>query len=82
MEINPTIKAILIVSTKNAVNALLTNAAFMAMLPTIFNIHSQAGWWNILKMAGATIGARESMIWVPKIIKWSTVTDSQDSQKD
>lgn len=70
---NVTIKAILIVSLKNAVNALLMNTAFMAMLPTIFTLHTTAGIWNILKMAGAVVGAREGMIWVPKLIKWSTV---------
>jgi hypothetical protein len=70
--VNPTLKLVLLVSVKNAVNAVLTNSAFMAMLPTVFNMHSHDGWWNIGKMALATIGSRESMIWLPKMLKWST----------
>jgi hypothetical protein len=69
---HPTIKAILTISLKNAVNAVLTNGSLMVMLSDVFNVHSAAGWWNILKATASVIGAREGMIWIPKLLKWST----------
>ncbi len=66
---NPTVKNILIISLKNAVNALLTNGALAVALPSVFNAHE--GWWTLLKLVGSTVLARESMIWGPKLLKWS-----------
>ena len=72
MYLNPTLKAILTVSLKNAVNAILTNAGLMTMMHGEFNFYSSNGWWNLLKATGTVVIAREAMVWGPKIIAWTT----------
>lgn len=57
---------------KNAVNAILTNAVLMGELPKVFELHDRSGIINIAKVAVATIGAREAVVWLPIIMKWST----------
>lgn len=69
---NATVKTILVVSAKNAVNAILTNGALMTLFSGTFHLHSWAGALNVLKATGAVIGIREAQIWVPKLLKWST----------
>ncbi len=67
---NAQIKNFLMIVLKNAVNALLTNAAMMAALPGAFNLHHD-GIINILKLAGSTVMARELAVWLPIVLKWS-----------
>lgn len=78
---NPTLKNILIISAKNAVNAVLTNSALMAMMSETFNLHSWDGVKHILMAAGSVIGSREAMIWIPKLLRWST-NDSMPNGSD
>jgi hypothetical protein len=73
---NPKLKNILIITLKNAVNAVLTNAALMGMLHNLLDVTTRNGWWNIGKVTMATVAAREAMIWVPELLKWSTSTSS------
>jgi hypothetical protein len=70
--LNAKLKNILTIFLKNAVNAILTNAAMMAALPSVFNFHDRAGILAVLKLAGSTIGAREIAVWGPILLKWST----------
>jgi hypothetical protein len=74
-----TVKNILIVAAKNAVNAVLTNAALMAKFPTVFNIHSKDGWWNLAYAIGSVVLAREVMVWIPELLRWSR-TNAEPSQ--
>lgn len=60
-----------IVVLKNAVAAILTNAALMAMLSGAFNVTTASGWWNIGKAALAVVVSREASVFVPKLLKWS-----------
>lgn len=64
-------KNILVVATKNAVNAVLTNAALMAKFPTVFHAHSREGLFNLAYGIGSVVLARETMVWLPKVLKWS-----------
>lgn len=73
---NATIKNVLIIAGKNAVNAILTNAALMTMLSGAFNVHTADGWWNIGKATVAVVISREALVWIPKVVKWSTTTDN------
>jgi len=73
---NSTIKKILTISLKHAVNSLLVNSAFLALFPATFQVHTRAGWFNLAKSALAIIGSREAMVWVPKVLKWTT-TDTE-----
>ena len=68
---NPALKSILIIAAKNAVNALLTNTGLWLMDNGVYNF-SHSGIVHMLKAGGMVILSRESMIWLPKIIKWST----------
>ena len=65
-------KNFLMIVLKNAVNAILTNGALMAMFSNIFNVTTAAGWLAIGKATLAVIGAREVVVWGPVILNWST----------
>lgn len=69
---NPKLKTFLIISAKQAVNAILTNGALMTMMSGTFHLHSWDGVKHILEATLSVIGSREAMIWVPKILRWST----------
>jgi len=69
---NATIKQILIVSAKNAVNAILVNVSASEVWPQLFNFHSSAGWVAVAKLIGITVAVREATIWGPVLLKWST----------
>ena len=69
---NATLKKVLLISAKNAVNAVLTNGTLLAAMPGVINLHSSDGLWNILKVTIGVVISREAMIWVPVLIKWST----------
>jgi hypothetical protein len=69
-----TFRNFLIIVLKLAVNAILTNAALMLLFQNQFNnVTSTQGWWNILKVTLAVVGGKEASVFVPKLIKWSTV---------
>jgi hypothetical protein len=65
-------KNFLLIVLKNALNAILTNAALMTMLGGTFNIHTTDGIWNIGKATLSVIGAREALVWIPVLLKWSS----------
>lgn len=67
----PAVKSIFLISLKNAVNAILTNSALMAMLHGAFNFYSRNGLWNLGKATLAVVASREAMIWAPKILAWT-----------
>ena len=69
---NATLKKVLLISAKNAVNAVLTNGTLLAAMPGVINLHSSDGLWNILKVTVGVIVGREVTIWLPVLLKWST----------
>ena len=62
---------------KTAVNAILTNAGLMAMFSGTFNF-TEAGIIAMLKATLAVAAAREVVVWLPIVLKWST-TDADPS---
>jgi hypothetical protein len=70
------IKNFLTITLKNAVNALLTSSALMALNWGAFNFTSKSGWWNLLKVCASVIGAREATVWVPILLKWSATSSN------
>ena len=68
---NEKVKAVLIISAKHAVNALLTNGQLAILFPQVFHLHNWAGFGHILEVALATIASREAMVWGPKLVAWS-----------
>lgn len=76
---HPKLKSFLIVCAKNAVNAILTNAALMALIHDQFNFANHSGWVHVLKAAGAAVAAREALVWGPKLLAWSTSGQEQTS---
>lgn len=66
------LKRALLISAKNAVNALLTNTAMTALFPHFMQWHHPANfWWNVGKVALATVIGREAIFWGPKLLRWS-----------
>lgn len=72
------LKSFLDVVAKNAVNAVVTNAALMAMLSDVVNVTTAHGWWNIGKVTLGVIGGREFVIWLPVVLKWSSTNANPD----
>ncbi len=68
---NPGVKNFFMIVMKNAINAILTNAALMTMLHGAFNTSTADGWWNIGKATLAVVIAREGSVWIPVVLKWS-----------
>src|SRR4051794_15216086 len=68
---NISLKKVLIVSAKNAVNAILTNSVLMTTLGNWQQLHTAAGWVVVGKVTLSCILAREAMVWVPKVLAWS-----------
>ncbi len=67
------VKVFLIITAKNAVNAIITNAALMAMFHGQFaNVWSKSGWWDVGKVALSVVISREVIVWGPVLLKWTT----------
>ncbi len=71
---NTTFKNVLLITAKNAVNAVLTSTALMAFNWGAFNVTSKDGWWNLGKVVAAVIIGREVAVWVPILLKWSSTS--------
>jgi hypothetical protein len=65
------LKAFLIIVAKNAVNAILTNSALLALWHTQVNF-THNGLVNMLRVAAGCVGAREVLVWGPIVLKWSS----------
>jgi hypothetical protein len=68
------LKNFLLISLKNAVNAVLTSSAMMAFNWGAFNFTSHEGWWNLGKICLSVILAREATVWLPILLKWSATS--------
>ena len=71
MEVSPAVRNVLIIATKNAVNAMIISGSQMIHDPAHNNLHSAAGWRGIAWSFAWAIGAREAAVWIPKILAWS-----------
>lgn len=69
-------KNFLMIVLKNAINAIITNAALMAMLHGAFNVTTAAGWWNIGKATLSVVLAREFTVWFPVVLGWSSTNSN------
>lgn len=67
----PKLRSFLIVSAKNGINAIITNAGLMAMFSQTFELHTRAGVLNLAKSTLLTVATREAMVWGPKLMLWS-----------
>jgi hypothetical protein len=78
--VNPTLKSFLMIALKNAVNAALLSLAVVYHDPTHYNYTHMAGLIDIARdIVGPAVAIREGMIWVPKILKWSTTNGTPGS---
>lgn len=71
MILNSKLKWFLVVSLKNAINAILINGALMFKWHFIFNFNNWAGVWAVAQATGAVILAREAAVWGPLLLKWT-----------
>lgn len=68
-------KKFLTIALKNAVNAILVNVLPVIMDNGHFNVRTAHGWEHVGMLAVSAIAAREGIVWVPALLKWSS-TDS------
>jgi hypothetical protein len=71
LALHPKLKRYLIIALKNAVFAVLTNSALVFQWHFIFNFDNWAGVYAVLRATGSVIIARETLIWLPKLLKWA-----------
>lgn len=71
LSLHPAVKSFFIISLKNAVFAILTNSALMIQWHSIFNFDNWPGVWAVARATFAVIAAREGLVWLPKLLKWS-----------
>lgn len=79
LAMHPTLKRFLLIFSKNAVYAVLTNSALMLQWHDTFNFNNWAGVWAITRATLSVIGAREALIWGPMVLKWSQTNADADS---
>ena len=76
---NAKYKSALIITAKNAINALLVNTGLWWVDPATFN-WSHAGLVHMAHAALAVIITREIMFWGPKLLRWSQSVDGGSPQ--
>lgn len=67
---NPSVRNVLLISAKQAVGAIIGNAALAALLPGVFNLHDPAHALAFLKSTLAIVAGAEAKVWVPRILLW------------
>ena len=79
LAMHPVLKRFLLISAKNAVNSVLINSALMLQWHSIFNFDNWPGVWSVTRATLSVIGAREVLVWVPKVMKWSQTDADPDA---
>jgi hypothetical protein len=80
--LNPTLKKVLVIFAKNAVNAGLMVIADMVHQPALYNLHTKAGVYGILYSMGKAVAVREAIVWGPPLLKWSTTNAALNGNGD
>ena len=65
------LKNFLLIVLKNALNAVLTNTALIALMHGTFNTITRDGLWNLGKATLAVVVGREVVVWGPIILNWT-----------
>jgi hypothetical protein len=73
---NASIKNGLIFAAKNAVNAALVAVGPILATPQSYNLNTGAGLKHVGILMGSAVVSRELMVWVPKLMKWSSTNGS------
>lgn len=68
---NPSLRAGLIYAAKNGVNAMLTAVPTPVLMPSTFNFSNFRGLEHLFEVMLSAAVARELMVWIPKLLKWS-----------
>ena len=76
---SPRLKAVLIYSAKNAVNAALLAAPAPVLWPHSFSYTQFAGLTHMLWLMGYAAIVREAVVWFPVILKWSQTDNNPPS---
>jgi hypothetical protein len=69
--VNVTLNKYLLISAKHAVNAALLSIVQIIHDPKDYNFHNWHGLQGIAVMVLSAIGAREFVVWFPKLLSWS-----------
>lgn len=69
---HPKLKQFLLISAKNAVNAILTNSAILAIFHQhMSDLRTRHEWGIIGWMTLSCVAIREGTVWLPKLLAWS-----------
>ena len=69
---NLTLNKYLLIAAKHAVNAALLSIVQIIHDPADYNFHNWHGLQGITVMVLSAIGAREFVVWFPKLLSWSS----------
>ena len=78
---HPKLKKILIISEKQALQAILTSSLLASQWHFIFNWDNKAGLWALARCFGSVILGREIAAWLPSITKYAN-TDADPDKLD
>jgi hypothetical protein len=70
--VNKSVENVLIIAAKNAVNAALTSLTPIFATPQAYNLNTKAGLEHVGLLVAGAVASRELMVWVPKLMAWST----------
>jgi hypothetical protein len=76
---SPAIKNFLLITIKNAVNAVLTDGALMVAFSSTFHLHTWQGVKNLLISSGIVVATREATVWGPIVMRWSQTNATPSS---
>lgn len=68
---SPNLKSFLIKVAKQAVNAALVSLGPVFATPNAYNLTTTTGLEHVGFLVIGAVGAREILVWVPVLIKWS-----------
>jgi len=78
---NAQVKNFLVISLKNAVNAILVSGILKILFTGSFNFTSRHDWiqfgWSFL----STVAVREAMVWGPILLQWSVTSANPSAQR-
>lgn len=72
MVMHPKLRTFLVISAKNAVNAVITSTALTSLFHNWNQVAGHHGWIKLLEAIGVTVASREALVWGPKLLAWST----------
>ena len=78
---NLALKNVLTITAKNAVNAVLVSGVMKVLFTGNFQFSSRKDWLQFGAALLNTVAVRETMVWVPILLKWSVTSANPAAER-